>query len=60
MSINELFHNETKETTNARALSGTAELTRISTGIASNIIRSMEDQIDIYRERIAKSATDSK
>lgn len=60
MSINELFHTETKEITNARSLSGTAELTRISSGIASSIIRAMEDQIDIYRERIAKSATDSK
>lgn len=60
MSINELFHNETKETTNARALSGTAELTRISNNAAVNIIRSMEEQIDVYRERIAKSANDSK
>ncbi len=60
MSINELFHNETKETTNARTLNGTAELTRISNNIAVNIIRSMEEDIDNYRERIAKSANDSK
>ncbi len=60
MSMNELFHNETKETTNARALSGTAELTRISSNVAVNIIRSMEEQIDVYRDRITKSARDSK
>lgn len=61
MSINELFGTEKREaTTNARMLSGTAELTRISGNAATQIIRSMEDQIDIYRERIASSATDSK
>ena len=61
MSINELFGNENKEVaTNARQLTGTAELTRISGNIATSIIRSMEEQIDIYRERIAMSARDSK
>lgn len=61
MSINELFGNENYGTsTNTRTLSGTQELTRISGNIATNIIRSMEEQIDIYRERIAKSANDSK
>lgn len=60
MSINELFNPETNETKNARALSGTAELTRISNSMARNIIRSMEEDIDVYRERIAKSANDNK
>lgn len=61
MSINELFGTESKEvTTNTRMLSGTAELTRVAGNAASNIIRSMEDQIDIYRDRISKSATDTK
>lgn len=60
MSINELFNPETNESNNARTLSGTAELTRISHNAAVNIIRSMEEQIDIYRERIAESAKDSK
>ena len=61
MSINELFNNENQEvSTNSRMLNGTAELTRISEGIANHIIRSMEEQIDVYRERIAKSASDSK
>lgn len=60
MSINELFHNENQESTaNARTLSGTAELTRLSGNIATNVIRHMEENIDDYRERIAKSATDS-
>lgn len=61
MSINELFHNENQEvSTNARQLNGTAELTRVSGNIATTIIKSMEEQIDVYRDRIAKSANDSK
>ena len=61
MSINELFTNESKQSnTSARMLNGTAELTRIANGIAINIIRSMEEQIDIYKERIAKSASDAR
>jgi hypothetical protein len=60
MSINELFNpNNREESTNARTLSGTAELTRLSGNIATNVIRHMEEHIDDYRERIAKSATDS-
>lgn len=60
MSINELFFNEQKESNNARTLSGTQELTRISNNIAVSIIRRMEDDIENYRERIQKSASDSK
>lgn len=60
MSINELFHTETKENTNTRALSGTAELTKISNNVAVSIIRRMEEQIDVYRDRIARSANDAK
>lgn len=61
MSINELFGRENHEATaSARMLSGTAELTRISGNIATDIIRRMEENIDNYRERIAASATDSK
>ena len=61
MSIHELFNTENQESaTNSRTLSGTQELTRISSNIAVNIIRSMEEQIDIYKDRIAKSASDSK
>lgn len=61
MSINELFTTETKEATaNSRMLNGTAELTRISNEAATDIIRSMEANIEDYRDRIAKSAADSK
>jgi len=61
MSINELFNHETQESSaNSRTLNGTAELTRISHNAAVNIIRSMEEDIDNYRERIAKSANDSR
>lgn len=60
MSINELFPKETHEVTNARALSGTAELTRLSSNAAAKIIREMEENIDDYRERITASATDAR
>lgn len=61
MSINELFGRENQgATANARLLSGTAELTRISGNVATDIIRKMEDDIDNYRERIAASAADAK
>lgn len=61
MSINELFTTETNESANnPRALSGTAELTRIAGNIATNIIRGMETDIDAYRDRIPETANDSK
>ena len=61
MSINELFGNENQEvSTSARQLSGTAELVRITGNIATNIIRQMDEQIDVYRDRISESAADSK
>lgn len=61
MSINELFDTKTNgATVSSRSLSGTAELTRISQNAAVRIIREMEEQIDDYREKIAKSANDSK
>lgn len=59
MSINELFHNESSENHGNRTLNGTAELTRVSNNVAVRIIRSMEEDIENYRERIAKSASDS-
>lgn len=61
MSINELFDTKTNgAAVSSRSLSGTAELTRISHNAAVRIIREMEEQIDDYREKIAKSANDSK
>lgn len=61
MSINELFTTENNATTtNARALTGTAELTAISNRIATSIIRQMEEQIEDYKPRIAKSTVDAK
>lgn len=61
MSINELFTTESKElNTSARLLNGTAELTRIAGNYAAGIIRTMEADIDSYRDRIAASTTDSK
>lgn len=61
MSINELFTTESKElNTSARLLNGTAELTRIAGNYAAGIIRTMEADIDTYRDRIAASTTDTK
>lgn len=61
MSINELFGNENHEVSaNARHLNGTAELTRVAGNVATHIIKSMEVQIDVYRDRINASANDAR
>lgn len=60
MSINELFGATTTINTSSRSLQGTAELTSLSTKIADGIIKAMEADIENYRERLQKSATDSK
>lgn len=57
MSINELFETtNTNERSNARSLSGTAQLTNMASGIADDIIRAMEADIEAYRPRIQESA----
>lgn len=58
MSINELFATNTLSTS-TRGLPGTAELTTLAGNIAHSIIKTMEDDIDNYRERIAQSAKDA-
>ena len=61
MSINELFGANTNNTAGgARSLSGTAQLTTLSAGIADEIIRKMDSDINTYGDRLQKSATDSK
>lgn len=61
MSINELFGtNNANVTANARSLPGTAELTNIASAAAHRIVKAMEADIDTYRPRIQKSATDAK
>lgn len=60
MSINELFGtNEMNATANARALPGTAELTNVAQATAIKVMNAMEADIEAYRPRIQKSATDS-
>lgn len=61
MSINELF-GTTNPTiaTNARSLTGTAELTRLASEHADKIIKAMEAEIESYTPRIQESASDSK
>lgn len=60
MSINELFGTTNEINRNARSLEGTAELTSYASRVASNILKTMEADIDTYRPRIQQSATDSK
>lgn len=60
MSINELFvSTNSNVTANARNLSGTAQLTSMSAGIADHIIRAMEADIENYRQRIQESAVNN-
>ena len=61
MSINELFGtNEANVNVNARSLPGTAELTNIASSAAHIMLKQMESDIETYRPRIQKSATDSR
>lgn len=59
MSINELFGTNNETTTNTRILSGTTELTSHAAAAATRIIKTMEANIDDYRDRISASAKDS-
>lgn len=59
MTINTLFANENKEVnTNARLLNGTAELTNIASNLASDMIKTMDMAIDIYKDRLQASSKD--
>ena len=60
MSINELFGANTTTTVSSRSLQGTAELTNLSARVADGIIKAMEADIENYRDRLQKSATDAK
>lgn len=61
MSINELF-GTTEANVNAtgRGLPGTAELTAVASAAAHRIVKAMEADIETYRPRIQKSATDTR
>ena len=58
--MKELFatDNNVTVTTNARQLSGTAELTRIAEKVARDIINSMEADIENYRDKLTTSSSD--
>lgn len=59
MSMNNLFATENKEVTaSARQLNGTAELTSISAKFASDMIQTMEADIENYRDRLQQSTKD--
>lgn len=59
MSMNNLFATENKEVTaSARQLNGTAELTNVSAKLASDMIQTMEADIENYRDRLQQSTKD--
>lgn len=60
MSINELFGTNANVAGNARSLPGTAELTNVATAAAHSILKQMESDVEAYKPRIQKSATDSR
>lgn len=55
--LNNLFsaNNGSELTANARSLAGTAQLTILSTGIASSILKTVNDSFEDYRELVASS-----
>lgn len=60
MSINNLFATENiAAANNSRNLSGTAQLTSLASDIAATIIRTMNEDIEGYKESIQRSQTDS-
>ena len=59
MSMNNLFATEIRtESANARQLNGTAELTRVSSSYASDMIQYMDANIEEYREKLQQSTKD--
>lgn len=61
MSINELFGTTNEmSTANARSLPGTAELTNVAHSNAIRVMNAMEANIEAYKPRIQKSATDTR
>lgn len=59
MSINELFNTtETNETTNARSLAGTAQLTATSNEVVAVCIKKLNDNLDSYRDAFEASKSD--
>lgn len=59
-NINNLFAVETNvATNNGRGLSGTAQLTNIASEIAATVIKTMNEDIETYADRIKKSQSDN-
>ena len=57
--MNNLFTAESNSTVSTRGLSGTAQLTSIASNIATDIIKTMNDDIENYVEDIRKSQSDN-
>lgn len=59
MSINELFNTaETMEATNARNLSGTAQLTALSNELVAKCIAQLNDNLEVYSDEFTASKSD--
>ena len=60
MSINDLFNTETNEATatNARSLSGTAQLTATANELVAECIKKLNDNLSDYREAFEASKSD--
>ena len=60
--LNEMFtaENNNETTSNARSLSGTAQLTTLSTSIASDILNAIDANFEIYKTQVAASKVEHK
>lgn len=59
-NLNNLFNatQSSEATANARSLAGTAQLTNLSVAIANDILKTMNDDFENYKDLVAKSKTD--
>lgn len=57
--MNNLFTAESNSTVSTRGLTGTAQLTNVASNIATDIIKTMNDDIENYVEDIRKSQSDN-
>lgn len=58
-NLSNLFNEDSQETsTNARNLTGTAQLTAIATTVTSTILKTIDEDFETYKELVAKSKTD--
>jgi hypothetical protein len=54
-NVNEMFQNEQKSTTGARALTGTAQLTSVAEGISADIMKKIDADFATHKDALAAS-----